>query len=88
MGDVELGLDTLNIFLLLFLLGRKSRQNEKRKNASFRERKRAREREKEKVLVKEEREHVLVFFVCFFVFFSERFPSRSRALESSKTTRP
>jgi hypothetical protein len=80
---VDLGLDTLNIFLL-FLLGRKSRQNEKRKNTLFRER----EREKEKGLVKEGREHVLVFFFCFFFFFSERFPSRSRALESSKTTRP
>ena len=73
--DVDLGLNTLNVFLL-FLLGRKSRQNEKRKNTLFRER----EREKEKGLIKEEREHVLVFF-CFF-FFSERFPSRSRALES------
>jgi hypothetical protein len=52
-----------------------------------RKREREREREKEKGLIKEERKHVLVF-LCFFFFFSERFPSRSRALESSKTTRP
>ena len=39
--DVDLGLDTLNVFLL-FLLGRKSRQNEKRKNTLFRERERER----------------------------------------------
>jgi hypothetical protein len=48
MGDVELGLDTLNIFSF-FSLGRKSRQNEKRKNALlFRERERERERERRK----------------------------------------
>ena len=88
MGDVELGLDTLNIFLLLFFGKKISSEREEEEHVVQRERAREREREKEKGLVKEGREHVLVFFFCFFFFFSERFPSRSRALESSKTTRP
>ena len=86
MGDVELGLDTLHIVLLLFFGKKISSEREEEEHVCT-ERESEREREKEKVLVKEEREHVLVF-VCFFFFFSERFPSRSRALESSKTTRP
>ena len=77
-----LGLDTLNVFLSLSLGKKISSEREEEERVVQRER----EREKEKGLIKEEREHVLVF-VRFF-FFSERFPSRSRALESSKTTRP
>ena len=47
-------MDTLNVFLLFLLQGRKSRQNEKRKNTFVVQR----EREKEKGLIKEERENM------------------------------
>ena len=85
MGDVELGLDTLNIFLLLLFFREENLVRTRR--GRTRRSEREREREKEKGLVKEERETCPRLLRLFLLLLRE-VSSRSRALESSKTTRP